>query len=127
MLDVRWRGENVLVRRTLFLTFHCSTAPIRFIAQIQSVRGQDRLLIGNNTSKVDKKLDIPPAIARKPRPVDILSATGDPRGSNAQVGDVVLNILELKVFSAISAPCEQFSLCTPPLSSAYPAKKIFRS
>jgi hypothetical protein len=126
---VLWGCENVLVRRTLFLTFHCSTAPIRFIAQIQSVRGQDRLLIGNNTSKVDKKLDIPPAIARKPRPVDILSATGDPRGSNAQVGDVAAQNsgMELKVFSAISAPCEQFSLRTLVLSSAYPAKKIFRS
>jgi hypothetical protein len=61
---------------------------LRFIAQIQSVRGQDRLLIGTNTGKVDKKLDIPPAVARKPRPVDILNA-GDPRGSNAQVGGAI--------------------------------------
>jgi hypothetical protein len=44
------------------------------VSQIHSVRGQDRLLIGNNTSKVDKKLEIPPAIARKPRPADILKA-----------------------------------------------------
>lgn len=49
------------------------------------MRGQDRLLIGNNTSKVDKKLEIPPAIARKPRPVDILKVQ-EPRASDLVSG-----------------------------------------
>ena len=51
--------------------YHCDAAglcdPTRFISQIHSVRGQDKHLIGHNTAKVDKKLDIPPDIARKPR------------------------------------------------------------
>ena len=42
------------------------------------MRGQDKFLIGNNTSKVDKKLEIPPLIARKPR-MGAELATSDPR------------------------------------------------
>jgi hypothetical protein len=60
----------------------------RFISQIHSIRGQDRLLIGNNTSKVDRKLEIPPAIARKPRPLDILR--GEERRASNLVGSLLL-------------------------------------
>lgn len=82
----------------------------RFIAQIHSVRGQDRLLIGNNTSKVDKKLEIPPATARRPRPLDPLRA--DQRG---RASDLVRGGSSWSVFAGLRDATLASLFPSPPL------------